>query len=191
MPEPSVNTTYAGGGLRTVTQGAPLAGGSGLDINALMRLLAQRRKPVAPPLGLKMAAVARPALSQAQDSNVEANAGRSAIDNQLDYAKKRAELLQLQALEQGPVKKYTHGGPGMIGGYTLDPLNMNAYQRKAYLPSESRGDESRQDTMRRAADLQEAAEERRDKRQDEREEKFGAERGYREQEARRRAHGAY
>jgi len=53
---------------------------------------------------------------------------------QLRSAQMRAEILRLQA-EGGPMRM-VHGA-GIVPGYTMDVNAMNAYQRAAYLPTNS------------------------------------------------------
>lgn len=163
---------YTPTGSEVATQGRPAGdGGGGSMIDALLPLLSKKlarqeqiaqmegnlkkdalRKAGKPsPLG----AVRAPRTTGGEGGERSDRApsigtaeGADPIGLQVKQAQQVAEIERLNAMSGRAPVKFTHGGPGMLGGYTLDPLSMNAYQRQAFLPQEAEGRESIRDRER-------------------------------------------
>lgn len=114
------------------------AGGSGVGFNApaLPNLSGLFNRPSNPRLDddWKMKYQARKEAYDRQHAEAKAapereHAARMARLQEQDL------LNQIQAKEQGPVKRFTTFGGGVVNGWVTDPMNMNAYQRQLYLPN--------------------------------------------------------
>lgn len=138
---PQARTSYGGGGVTTETSGAPVQHESG-DLSGVLatlfanKLAALDRARTPPPQPIAAAPMRAMAADRLTPAPAERDSGKSAIDQQLEYAAKRDALLQMQA-RQNPAPMRMVTGPGIIPGYVQDTNAMNAYQRQAYLPQGS------------------------------------------------------
>jgi hypothetical protein len=157
-----MDTTYGGGRATTTTRGLGGAGAL-FDPQLLGALLAQglKRKEEDRAFDLRQRQrfeqaqpAAKPALPATYGGGLGAGGARgmssrmafpdiaarsmqaperSSADTFMENRERDARLAQIQA-GTGPAPTREVGGPGIIAGRTLDPMAMNAYQRRLYLP---------------------------------------------------------
>lgn len=148
---PDISTSYGPGQSTTATMGSGAGSGfpAGLD-DLLLQVLRKRAAASAPaPAPVMMRA---PMPMQREPVMQQEPAAKS----DLERAKERDELLQIQARQQPPPMRMVTG-PGITPGYVMDVNAMNAYQRAAYLPSNSTVAYGPQDAARAKAGLDDEA----------------------------------
>lgn len=132
--------SYPGGGFQLKTSGGGLTGGGGTDdLLSFYREMAERRAAEQREDRSRRMARDDYAFQQAKNAGQQAAspmAGRDQADDHLKTMQRRAELARLQAMS-GPAPTKLITGPQIIPGEVLDPLQMNSFQREAFLPGSS------------------------------------------------------